>query len=97
RVCVRRDDARLRARRGDPLPRVAERPRVAPLAGVPAGARFRVGSLAVGPLGRRRRLVLALGARGLAAPLGGGALGRWARAARVRDLAARARAAAPGL
>ena len=39
-------------------------------------------------------LVVAVGARGLGAPLGGDALARRARAARARRLAARARAAA---
>ena len=95
---VRRDDARLRARRRARLPRLADRPRrvlLWPAFALALG--FASGPLALGPLGRRRRLVVAVGARRLGAPLGGVALGRRARAARVRGLAARAGAAAAGV
>src|SRR5690349_10119306 len=67
---------------------------MAALAGVPARDRLRVGALALWPRRRRPRLVVALAARGLDAPGRGHALGRWARAARVRGLAPRAGATA---
>src|SRR5262249_18508616 len=89
----RSDDARLRAGGSARLPGVADRPRTASLAGVPARDRLRLRPLALGPLGRGRRLVVALAARGLAPPRGGDALGRRPAPAGVRDLAARARAA----
>ena len=71
-------------------------PRAA-LAGVPDRARLRVGPLAVGPLGGRAELVMVLPARRLPASVGGVAVGRRARDARVRRVAARARAAAHGV
>ena len=62
-------DARLRSRRGVPLPRLAHRSARAALACSPVRARADLRSLAVGSLGRRSRLVLAHRARRLGAPL----------------------------
>ena len=61
------------------------------------GARLRVRALALRPLGRRRRALVALGARRLGAPVRRDALDRRARAARGRRLAGGARAAAHGV
>ncbi len=94
---VHRDDPRLRARRGAPLPRLADRSRLAALACASAGRRLRVRALALRALRRGRRLVVALRARRLGAPLGRVDLGRRPRPARRRGLARGARAAAGGI
>src|SRR5439155_2643667 len=97
RARVHGDDPGLRARQRAPFPRVADRQARAALACVPRRARVRLGPLALRALGRGLGLVVALGAGGLASPLSGRALGRWARPARVRRLAAGAGAAPPSL
>ena len=84
---VHRDDARLRARRRDPVPGLARRSAGPALAGACLRARALFGALVVGPLGGRGRLELALRARGLGSPLGRLHLGRRARPARRRRLA----------
>src|SRR6185437_10352073 len=94
---LHRDDARLRLGRGARLPGLADRPPLAVLARAPARSRLRLRALAVGPLRRRSRLLVALGARRLGAPFGGGTLDRRARPACVRRLAQGSRAAPNGL
>ena len=76
RVGVHRDDTRLRARDRAPVPRVADGSRGAALACIPRRPGLCIGALAVGPLRRRRRLVVEVGARRLGASLGGLSLDR---------------------
>ena len=81
---VRRDDPRLRARQRARLPRLADRPRVAALAGLRARRSASPSGLSLsGHSAVDARLVLALGARRLGAPGGRLALGRRPRAARA--------------
>src|SRR5213075_1223997 len=80
---------RLRVRLRAAFPRLVDGEANPPLAGVRTLDLSRLRALAVGPLGCRLGLVLAVGARRLGAPGGGLALGRRAGAARVRGLAAR--------
>src|SRR5262249_41718722 len=90
---VRRDDARVLPRRSAAVPRLADRPRRLPLAGVRAGPALCLRALALGPLCSRRRVVVEVGAGRLGAPVGRMSLDRRADPARRGRLAAVAGAA----
>ena len=89
-----RHDARLRDRRRAPVRQLDLRPALAALAGAPAGARARLGPLALRTPGDGAELLVPRRDRGLAAPRRRLDLGRRRRDARVPRLAARARPAA---